>query len=399
MAPSLVLLLPHGYEGQGPDHSSARLERFLQSAADLNMRIANCTTAAQYFHLLRRQALLLGTDPLPLVMLTPKSLLRHPMVASTPRELAEGALPAGDRRRAAAKAAGQGAARWCCAAARSTSTWPAASSGKASPHVALARVEQIYPFPADQHRGRARPLPAAARGVLGAGRAENMGAWEFVRPLLEQLIDGRWPLRYVGRVRNSSPSEGSAAWHQVNQRAVVDQAFEETRRREGTGSRAVETGLDGLRLAASGSRLGERWTGTADQMSVTNIVVPELGESVVEARVARWLKNEGDQVAAGEALVELETEKIDLEVSADRAGVLTSIKHARGRRREGRRGAGAARSVDGAAAAPAAAPAAAAARGRAGPAAADVRATPTARNVAREHAVKLEAVPASRAAA
>ena len=90
LTPSLVLLLPHGYEGQGPDHSSARLERFLESAADINLRIANCTTAAQYFHLLRRQALLLTTDPLPLIVLTPKSLLRHPMVASSPRELAEG---------------------------------------------------------------------------------------------------------------------------------------------------------------------------------------------------------------------------------------------------------------------------------------------------------------------
>ena len=90
MAPSLVLLLPHGYEGQGPDHSSARLERFLNSAADTNMRIVNCTTAAQYFHLLRRQALLLETDPLPLVVMTPKSLLRHPFTASTPAELAEG---------------------------------------------------------------------------------------------------------------------------------------------------------------------------------------------------------------------------------------------------------------------------------------------------------------------
>ena len=90
LTPSLVLLLPHGYEGQGPDHSSARLERFLQSAADTNMRIANCTTAAQYFHVLRRQALLLETDPLPLVLLTPKSLLRHALTASSPRELAEG---------------------------------------------------------------------------------------------------------------------------------------------------------------------------------------------------------------------------------------------------------------------------------------------------------------------
>ena len=88
--PSLVLLLPHAHEGQGPDHASAAPERFLQLAADINIRVANCTTAAQYFHLLRRQAALLLVDPLPLIVLTPKSLLRHPMVASTPRELAEG---------------------------------------------------------------------------------------------------------------------------------------------------------------------------------------------------------------------------------------------------------------------------------------------------------------------
>ncbi|MDR7601422.1 MAG: thiamine pyrophosphate-dependent enzyme, partial [Armatimonadota bacterium] len=88
--PSLVLLLPHGYEGQGPDHSSARPERFLQLSADLNLRLAYPTTAAQYFHLLRRQALLLRTDPLPLVVLTPKSLLRHPATFSCPRDLSEG---------------------------------------------------------------------------------------------------------------------------------------------------------------------------------------------------------------------------------------------------------------------------------------------------------------------
>jgi len=86
----LVCLLPHGYEGQGPEHSSARLERFLQMCAEDNMQVVHATTPANFFHVLRRQALLLGTDPLPLVMLTPKSLLRHPMVASTPRELAEG---------------------------------------------------------------------------------------------------------------------------------------------------------------------------------------------------------------------------------------------------------------------------------------------------------------------
>src|SRR4029078_2872515 len=116
--PSLVLLLPHAHEGQGPDHASARPERFLQLAADMNCRIANCTTAAQYFHLLRRQAAVLLSDPLPLIVLTPKSLLRHPLVASAPRELAEGrlrtvidqqaarvgALPGRERRRGAARA-------------------------------------------------------------------------------------------------------------------------------------------------------------------------------------------------------------------------------------------------------------------------------------------------------
>ncbi len=88
--PSLVLLLPHGHEGQGPDHSSARLERFLNLAVGNNLRVANCTTAANYFHLLRRQAALLSIDPLPLVVMTPKSLLRHPLVSSPPRAFSEG---------------------------------------------------------------------------------------------------------------------------------------------------------------------------------------------------------------------------------------------------------------------------------------------------------------------
>jgi 2-oxoglutarate dehydrogenase E1 component len=87
--PSLVILLPHGYEGQGPDHSSGRLERFLNLSADENIRVANCTTAANYFHLLRRQALLLHEDPLPLIVMTPKSLLRHPLVSSSLRDFSD----------------------------------------------------------------------------------------------------------------------------------------------------------------------------------------------------------------------------------------------------------------------------------------------------------------------
>jgi 2-oxoglutarate dehydrogenase E1 component len=222
-----VLLLPHGYEGQGPDHSSARLERFLQSAADLNVRIVNCTTAAQYFHVLRRQALLLGTDPLPLVMLTPKSLLRHPMVASTPRELAEGAFQRViDDDQAAARATKIRRVVLC--SGKVYVDLAGSEQRQASPDVALVRVEQIYPFPADALQAVLKKYTKLRDVCWVQEEPENMGAWEFVRPLLEQVIEGRCPLRYVGRARNSSPSEGSAAWHQLNQRAVVAQAFEQS---------------------------------------------------------------------------------------------------------------------------------------------------------------------------
>ena len=226
MAPSLVLLLPHGYEGQGPDHSSARVERFLQLAADLNVRIVNCTTAAQYFHVLRRQALLLDTDPLPLIVLTPKSLLRHPLVASAPAELAHGrfqkviedtqALATAAKVRRVVLCSGKVYVDLASSEPRKTST-----------SVALVRLEQIYPFPAEQLTAALARFAKLREVCWVQEEPENMGAWDSVRPELEQLIDGRWPLRYVGRVRNSSPSEGSSAWHQVNQRALVAQAFEE----------------------------------------------------------------------------------------------------------------------------------------------------------------------------
>jgi 2-oxoglutarate dehydrogenase E1 component len=224
MAPSLVLLLPHGYEGQGPDHSSARLERFLQSAADLNVRIVNCTTSAQYFHVLRRQALLLGTDPLPLVMLTPKSLLRHPMVASTPRELAEGRF---QRVIDDSQAARSKVRRVVVCSGKVFVDLASSDQREASATVALVRMEQIYPFPAEELGAVLGGYPKLREVCWVQEEPENMGAWDFVRPLLEEVIEGRWPLRSVGRARNSSPSEGSAAWHQVNQRAVVRTAFEE----------------------------------------------------------------------------------------------------------------------------------------------------------------------------
>jgi 2-oxoglutarate dehydrogenase E1 component len=224
MAPSLTLLLPHGYEGQGPDHSSARLERFLNAAADTNMRLANCTTAAQYFHLLRRQAQLLTTDPLPLIVMTPKSLLRHPFTASAPADLAEGAFqsviddpttlrPAQVRR--LALCSGKVAIDLLTSDRR-----------KDNSNVAVVRVEQLYPFPEDAIRELINRYPTLAELCWVQEEPENMGAWQFVRPLLESIADGRNPLRYIGRSRNSSPSEGSSTWHAANQRAIVDQVFE-----------------------------------------------------------------------------------------------------------------------------------------------------------------------------
>ena len=227
LTPSLVFLLPHGYEGQGPDHSSARLERFLQSAADTNMRIANCTTAAQYFHVLRRQALLLASDPLPLVLLTPKSLLRNAATASSPQELATGrfhlVLDDQDMRKQAAKVR-----RLVLCSGKIYVDLISSEQRKSGPSVAIVRVEQLYPFPEEEIRDVLGAYPKLDEICWVQEEPENMGAWEFARPLLEQLIDGRWPLRYVGRVRNSSPSEGSAAWHALNQRAIVEQAFADT---------------------------------------------------------------------------------------------------------------------------------------------------------------------------
>ena len=224
LMPSLVLLLPHAFEGQGPDHSSARLERFLESAADINLRVANCTTAAQYFHLLRRQAVLLLTDPLPLVVLTPKSLLRHPLVASTPRELAEGQWQAVIPD---AEAAGrpEGVRRLVLCSGKVYVDLVSSEHRGAHPEIAVCRLEQLYPFSWSDLEPVLDGFPSLAEVVWVQEEPENMGAWEFVRALLEESIDGRWPLRYVGRARSASPSEGTAAWHAVNQRILVEEAF------------------------------------------------------------------------------------------------------------------------------------------------------------------------------
>jgi 2-oxoglutarate dehydrogenase E1 component len=223
--PSLVLLLPHGHEGQGPDHSSGRLERFLSLAAETNLRIMTCTTAAQYFHLLRRQARLLTVDPLPLVVMTPKSLLRHPGVAASLRHLAEGGWqPVIDDARAHQAPEAVRRLIWCSGKVYYDLTGsPAREAARA---VAIARVEQIYPFRPDDFRPVLEGYPNLAEVVWLQEEPENMGAGHYLRPELEALVAGRWPLRYIGRPRNASPAEGSSARHALNQRRLVEAAFE-----------------------------------------------------------------------------------------------------------------------------------------------------------------------------
>jgi 2-oxoglutarate dehydrogenase E1 component len=232
--PSLVMLLPHGYEGQGPDHASARPERFLQLAADINMRVANCTTAAQYFHLLRRQAALLTDDPLPLVVLTPKSLLRHPLVSSAPRDLAEGRWqqviddpdihgprPAGERSERRA----EDVRRLILCTGKVGIDLLTSQNRPKAPAVAVCRVEQIYPLPVGDIHAVIEGYPSLEEIVWVQEEPENMGAWDFVRSSLEGLAGSR-RLAVLARPRSSSPAEGSAARHAHNQDRLINKAFE-----------------------------------------------------------------------------------------------------------------------------------------------------------------------------
>jgi 2-oxoglutarate dehydrogenase E1 component len=222
--PSLVLLLPHGYEGQGPDHSTGRLERFLQSAAETNIRVANCTTAAQYFHLLRRQAALLKTDPLPLIIMTPKSLLRHRLAASPLRDLVEG----GWQRVIDDEQARQQAAevrRLILCSGKVYVDLVTSQHRQESQAIAIARVEQLYPFPSDDMQQLLESYPNLAEIMWLQEEPKNMGAWSHVQVWLDELIQRRLPLHYLGRPASSSPAEGSAAWHTINQKALIEQAY------------------------------------------------------------------------------------------------------------------------------------------------------------------------------
>lgn len=236
LTPSLVLLLPHGHEGGGPDHSSGRPERYLQMAAKLNIRIANATTAAQYFHLLRRQARLLTTDPLPLVIFTPKSLLRNPYASSSMTELVNGRWqPVIDDDGEVATREPERIRRLVLTSGKFyydliglTNDLPAQGYRAEHPQVAIARVEQLYPFPAKDLRSLINRYPRLEEIVWAQEEPKNMGAWEFMHWRLERLLAEMQyaiPVEYVGRRRSSSPAEGSKTAHVTNQSMIVKYAY------------------------------------------------------------------------------------------------------------------------------------------------------------------------------
>ena len=224
----LVMLLPHGFEGQGPEHSSARIERFLTLSAEDNIQVANCTTPAQYFHLLRRQ-MLGGSDRRgmrkPLVVFTPKSLLRHPAAVSRLEEFTSGSFTEllddtgfqADPERASRIVFCSGKLYYDLAAARTE---------RGARNVALVRLEQMYPFPDGQMRELLLRYPASAEIVWAQEEPRNMGAWRFVREQIDPLAasTGR-RLRYIGRAESASPASGSLARHRQEQAEILDEAL------------------------------------------------------------------------------------------------------------------------------------------------------------------------------
>jgi 2-oxoglutarate dehydrogenase E1 component len=217
----LTLLLPHGYEGNGPEHSSAKLERFLQLAAQENIRVANCTTAAQFFHLLRRQAL--DATARPLVVMTPKGLLRLKQAASALESLAGGGFQpvlddpsVADRERVRRLVLCSGKVYYDLVGHEEHAT---------AEEVAVARLEQLYPFPVEAAAALTASYPNLQEVVWAQEEPQNMGAWRSIRHRLEAAAPAGVPLRFVGRPWRASPSEGYPTAHLVEQDRIARESL------------------------------------------------------------------------------------------------------------------------------------------------------------------------------
>ena len=238
----LTLFLPHGYEGQGPEHSSARLERFLQLCAENNMQVCVPSTPAQMFHMLRRQ--MLRSFRKPLIVMTPKSLLRHKLSVSAITDLAQGRfmnvideiddLQAGQVRRVV-----------FCSGRVYFDLLEARRADEAR-DVALVRIEQLYPFPTEEYATILRRYPNAVDVVWCQEEPQNQGAWYQIRHRLQEALGARQELLYSGRAPSAAPATGIPQLHTAQQHALVAAALKSTTRED--------SGRETSRLRVTGGR-------------------------------------------------------------------------------------------------------------------------------------------------
>ena len=234
----LVMLLPHGYEGQGPEHSSARLERYLQLCAEDNLQVCNLTTPAQYFHALRRQ--MHRTFRKPLIIMSPKSLLRHKLAVSSPRELTHGTFQPvlDDVAVAGAPEAGVRVdpARVTRIILCSGKVYYALLDGRRERELdtmAIVRVEQLYPFPQRELEAVFAAYPQARQVFWVQEEPWNMGAWHFMYHRLRRVLPAASTLTYVGRPEAASPATGSYKLHQAEEADLINRTFARERANEG----------------------------------------------------------------------------------------------------------------------------------------------------------------------
>ena len=223
----LVMLLPHGFEGQGPEHSSARLERFLQLAAEDSWQVANLTSASQYFHILRRQADLLKREEVrPLVIMTPKSLLRNPQTVSDLNELCEGEFKPVIEQPGLGTSPEKVKRLLLCTGKVATDLTDKLNTIEGDlDWVHMLRVEELYPFPKTIITSILDRLPALEEIVWVQEEPQNMGAWTFIDSKLREIAPEGVPVNYIGRRRRQSPAEGDPNIHKKDQERIVTEAL------------------------------------------------------------------------------------------------------------------------------------------------------------------------------
>ncbi|SEN30352.1 2-oxoglutarate dehydrogenase E1 component [Lihuaxuella thermophila] len=225
---SLVLLLPHGYEGQGPEHSSARLERFLQLSAENNWTVVNLSKAAQYFHILRRQAALTGKEEArPLIIMSPKSLLRNERTRSPVSAFEEGRFMKVLEQPGLPESAGRVKRLILCSGKVAIDLETELESDHHQRNgLHILRVEQLYPFPKEEIAAVIQRLPNLKEILWVQEEPRNMGAWSYMEPRIRSVAPEGATVGYAGRPERSSPAEGLPDLHHIEQKRILRKALD-----------------------------------------------------------------------------------------------------------------------------------------------------------------------------